>query len=89
MGALVFVCLSLSPSLLPRTGLTQGVVSGITGAFGYGVGVLAAAWVWRAFADREARPARRRSWLVLAGVAVVCLVAATRSAATGRVGSGT
>ena len=38
---------------------------------------MVAAYVWRAFADREARPARRRSWLVLAGVAVVAFVAAT------------
>ena len=37
---------------LPRTGLTQGLISGITAAFGYAVGVVAA-YVWRAFADRE------------------------------------
>ena len=67
--ALVFVCLSLSPSLLPRTGITQGLVCGITGAIGYGLGVLAA-WAWRAFADRDARPARRRSWQIFAVVAV-------------------
>lgn len=41
-GALVFVCLSLSPSLLPRTGVIQGLVCGITAAIGYGVGVVAA-----------------------------------------------
>jgi uncharacterized membrane protein len=75
-GALVFLCVSLTPSLLPRTGLTQGLISGITAAFGYAVGVLAAA-AWRAVADRDARPARRRSWLVLAGVALVSFVAAT------------
>src|SRR3954469_19680877 len=46
VGALVFVCLSLSPSLLPRTGVIQGLVCGITGAIGYGVGVLVA-WMWR------------------------------------------
>jgi uncharacterized membrane protein len=75
VGALVFVCLSLSPSLLPRTGLIQGLVCGITGAIGYGIGVLAA-WMWRAFADREARPARRRSWQIFAVAAAACLVAA-------------
>jgi uncharacterized membrane protein len=69
-GALVFLCLSLTPSLLPRTGATQGLISGITAAFGYGVGVTLA-YVWRAFADRPARRPRRRSWLVLAAVAVV------------------
>src|SRR5919107_5408106 len=75
VGARVFVCLSLSPSLLPRTGLIQGLVCGVTGAIGYGVGVLAA-WMWRAFADREARPARRRSWQIFAVAAAACLVAA-------------
>ncbi|MBM7809012.1 putative membrane protein [Geodermatophilus bullaregiensis] len=75
-GALVLLCVSLTPSLLPRTGLTQGLISGITAAFGYGVGVLAAG-AWRAVVDRDARPARRRSWLVLGGVALVSFVAAT------------
>jgi uncharacterized membrane protein len=75
-GALVFLCMSLTPSLLPRIGTTQGLISGITAAFGYGVGVLLAA-VWRAFVDREARPAHRRSWLILAAVSVVLYVAAT------------
>jgi uncharacterized membrane protein len=76
IGAVVFLCWSLYPSLLPRTGLTQGLISGITAAFGYAVGVLLAN-VWDAFAGRDARPARRRSWLVFAGVAVVAYVAAT------------
>ncbi|MFD7710661.1 alpha/beta hydrolase [Streptomyces sp. NPDC059786] len=69
-GALVLACLSFTPSLLPRGGLLQGLVCGITAAIGYGLGVLAA-WVGRAFADREPRPAERRSWLgflVAAGV---------------------
>ncbi|WP_320773116.1 MFS transporter [Streptomyces sp. CRN 30] len=60
-GALVLACLSFTPSLLPRGGLLQGLVCGITAAIGYGIGVLAA-YVWRAFADRETRPPRRRSW---------------------------
>jgi uncharacterized membrane protein len=76
VGAVVFLCLSLFPSLLPRTGVTQGLISGITAAFGYGVGVVAAN-VWDAFAGREARPARPRSWLIFLGVAVVAYVAAT------------
>ncbi|MGW5210327.1 alpha/beta hydrolase [Streptomyces sp. NPDC004051] len=60
-GAVVLGCLSFTPSLLPRGGLLQGMICGITAAIGYGLGVLAAC-VWRAFADREPRPARRRSW---------------------------
>src|SRR6478752_4742665 len=53
-GAVVFACLSLTPSLLPRGGFIQGLVSGITAAIGYGLGVLVA-WLWRAYADRDAR----------------------------------
>src|SRR5579862_1339384 len=62
-GGLIFGCLSFTPSLLPRGGLTQGIVFGITAAIGYGLGVIAA-WIWRAFADRDPRSPRRRSWLV-------------------------
>jgi uncharacterized membrane protein len=72
-GALVAGCLSFTPSLLPRGGIVQGLVWGITAAIGYGLGVLAA-WIWRAFADREPRLPRRRSWPVFfisAGVLVV------------------
>ena len=61
-GALIFGCLSFTPSLLPRGGVIQGVVFGITAAIGYGLGVLAAS-IWRAFADREPRRARRWAWL--------------------------
>jgi uncharacterized membrane protein len=64
-GALILSCLSFTPSLLPRTGVTQGLV--------WGIGVLVAS-IWRAFADREARPAKRRSWLVFAAVGGVLLV---------------
>jgi uncharacterized membrane protein len=74
-GALIFACLSFTPSLLPRGGLIQGVICGITAAIGYGLGVLAAA-IWRAFADRDPRPARRRSWLAfLISAAVLFAVA--------------
>ena len=62
-GGLIFGCLSFTPSLLPRGGLIQGIVFGITAAIGYGFGVIAA-WIWRAFADRDPRRPRRRSWLV-------------------------
>ncbi|MCX5208974.1 alpha/beta hydrolase [Kitasatospora sp. NBC_00240] len=69
-GALVASCLSFTPSLLPRGGIVQGLVWGIGAAIGYGLGVLLAS-VWRAFADREARPARpwaRRCLLIGAAV---------------------
>jgi uncharacterized membrane protein len=61
-GALIFACLSFTPSLLPRGGVIQGLICGITAAIGYGLGVLAA-WIWRAFADRDPRRPRRWAWL--------------------------
>ena len=61
-GAVIAGCLSFTPSLLPRGGVIQGVVFGITAAIGYGLGVLAAS-IWRAFADREPRRPRRWAWL--------------------------
>ncbi|MFF2750282.1 alpha/beta hydrolase [Kitasatospora sp. NPDC058048] len=69
-GALLLSCLSLTPSLLPRGGVLQGLIWGIAAAIGYGLGVLAAS-VWRAFADREPRqPGRgsRRAFLISAAV---------------------
>ena len=58
-SALIAGCLSFTPSLLPRGGIVQGLIWGITAAIGYGLGVLAA-WIWRAFADRD--PRRPRGW---------------------------
>lgn len=72
-GALVFAGLSFTPSLLPRSGLIQGAVTGISAAIGYGVGVTVA-WVWRAFADRDERPARPSAWRAFAVVAVIALL---------------
>lgn len=45
-GALLFYCASLTPSLLPRVWYMQAVMSGITMALGYGVGVLVG-WLLR------------------------------------------
>jgi uncharacterized membrane protein len=71
-GALAFTLMSLTPSLLPRTAVTQGVVTGISAAIGYGLGVLAAS-IGRAFADRAPRLPTPRSWQVLAVTAAVTL----------------
>ena len=72
-GALIAGCLSFTPSLLPRGGIVQGLIWGITAAIGYGLGVLAA-WIWRAFADREPRRPRRRSWTLFFISAAVLIV---------------
>ena len=64
-GAVILAALSFTPTLLPRSGVIQGLVCGVTAAIGYGLGVLVA-WVWRAFADREARTAKPSAWRGLA-----------------------
>jgi uncharacterized membrane protein len=75
VGAVLFTCLTFTPSLLPRGPIVQGLVCGITAAIGYGVGVLAA-YMWRAFADRDERPARPVAWRIFTIVAVLALVVA-------------
>ena len=72
-GALIAGCLSFTPSLLPRSGIVQGLIWGITAAIGYGLGVLSAS-IWRAFADRSPRRPRRRSWTILFITAAVLVV---------------
>jgi uncharacterized membrane protein len=72
-GALILACLSYTPSLLPRSGLIQGAVTGISAAIGYGLGVVAA-WIWRAFANRDQRRSRPLPKFVFAGFALVALV---------------
>ncbi|MFF1529524.1 alpha/beta hydrolase [Cellulomonas sp. NPDC058312] len=79
----LFAALAMTPSLLPRDWLFQGLVSGISGALGYAVGVLLA-WVlrhvpaWRRFVAGATHrvPPRLRRWVrpllgTLLGAAVV------------------
>lgn len=72
--ALIFVCASFTPSLLPRPAVMQGVLAGIVGAIGYGLG-LALAWGVRELAERPTRSPRPVWWLVFAVVALAALVA--------------
>ena len=69
-GALFF-CLSLTPSLLPRDWLFQGLIGGINAAFGYGLGVVIGRAVYRVVL-RGARwwppPARVLFWMKAAVV---------------------
>ena len=71
--ALLFACLSFTPSLLPRASLFQGVVTGVSAAIGYGVGVFCAR-IWREFADRDPRSPRSGAWRSFTAVAAVSLV---------------
>ena len=74
-GAIIFAALSFTPSLLPRGGVIQGVVCGITAAIGYGLAVWAAS-IWRAFADRDPRQPRRWAWRTFFISAVVLFAVA-------------
>lgn len=70
-GGLVMIWLSLTPSLLPRGPLFQGIVSGACGAIGYGLGVFAV-WLVRFMRSKETSPAAPRwAWLALLVVGVI------------------
>jgi uncharacterized membrane protein len=72
--AMVFLWLSLTPSLLPRGPLFQGLVSGAAGAIGYALGVFAV-WLVRFMRSRPTSPRPPRwAWPALVVVAAVGLV---------------
>ncbi|HEU4363229.1 MAG TPA: alpha/beta-hydrolase family protein [Mycobacterium sp.] len=74
-AGLVFLWLSMTPSLLPRGPLFQGLVSGGSGAAGYGLGVFTV-WLIRYMLSRDSSPpAPRRAWLVLVAAGFVGMVA--------------
>ncbi len=69
--SLVFLWLSLTPSLLPRGPLFQGLVSGSAGAIGYGLGVLAV-WLVQYMRSKDASPhAPSWAWLAVVVVGVI------------------
>ena len=68
---LVFIWLSMTPSLLPRGPLFQGLVSGVAGALGYGFGVFGV-WLVRYMRSKHSSPpAPRRAWLALLIVGII------------------
>ncbi|MBV8929337.1 MAG: hypothetical protein JO152_09455, partial [Mycobacteriaceae bacterium] len=72
---LVFVWFSMTPSLLPRGPLFQGIVSGAAGAIGYGLGVFAV-WLVRFMLSKPTSPpAPRRAWIALIAVGVIGQIA--------------
>ncbi|OCB48192.1 hypothetical protein A5677_03585 [Mycobacterium malmoense] len=71
---LVFIWFSMTPSLLPRGALFQGLVSGISGAIGYGLGVFAV-WLYRyLWAKEHSPPAPRWAWKVLIPIGALGMV---------------
>ena len=70
----VFLWLSLTPSLLPRGPLFQGLVSGGAGAIGYSLGVFAV-WLVRFMRSKDTSPpAPRRAWPVLVVIGAIGMV---------------
>jgi uncharacterized membrane protein len=68
---LVFIWLSMTPSLLPRGPLFQGLVSGAGGATGYGLGVFGV-WLVRYMRSKNTSPpAPRWAWITLVVVGVI------------------
>lgn len=70
----VFIWLSLTPSLLPRGPLFQSLVSGGSGAVGYGLGVFAV-WLVRYLRSKDSSPPPPRwAWAVLLPIASIGLI---------------
>jgi uncharacterized membrane protein len=69
-GAVLMFWAALTPSLLPRSPLFQGVVAGVAMLLGYGLGSLSG-WVVRSCGGHLSGVARRRAWLALAISAAV------------------
>jgi uncharacterized membrane protein len=71
---LIFLWFSMTPSLLPRSALFQGLVSGCSGAVGYGLGVFCV-WLVRYMRAKDSSPpAPRRAWLALITIGAVGMV---------------
>jgi uncharacterized membrane protein len=76
VGALAFGALSLTPSLLPRSGAVQGLVTGVAIVIGYGLGALVA-WLVRQFTGAKAPwTGTALAWKTLAAVGAVVTVVA-------------
>ena len=69
--AVVFLWFSLTPSLLPRGPLFQGLVSGAAGAIGYGLGVFIV-WLVRYMLSKDSSPhAPHWAWLAVVVVGII------------------
>ncbi|MFI1992315.1 alpha/beta hydrolase [Actinoplanes sp. NPDC020271] len=78
--AAVFYCLAFTPSLLPRTGILQGAVAGITAATGYALGTVIGALIrirFR-FSPRTVRIWWRVLAVLLLPMIATCLVLGVR-----------
>ena len=73
--AVIFAWISLTPTLLPRGPVFQGVVGGASAAVGYAIGVLVLVLLRKVFAPRPfGRRMSRRDWVILGAAIVVISV---------------
>ncbi|MFD8244642.1 alpha/beta hydrolase [Nocardia sp. NPDC059691] len=77
--ATVFFALSVTPSLLPRDWLFQGLISGINAAIGYGAGCLLE-WLFRLWVRPRLKIAPPPTWARYAVKSAVLLTAALSAA---------
>lgn len=71
---LLLAALSMTPSLLPRPALFQGIIAGLSFLIGYGIGVLAW-WTIRRFVSWEPTSSQRRvAWSAYVVITVLVVV---------------
>ncbi|MGI9643023.1 MAG: alpha/beta hydrolase [Acidimicrobiia bacterium] len=75
-GALVFFLASTTPSLVPRSWLFQGIVSGVSVAIGYGLGSAVSAGIRKVRNDEPSAHAKKNAWRVLLAASIVIGAAA-------------
>lgn len=73
-GALILCWLALTPSLLPRPALFQGLLCAVAAGIGYAIGALAG-WLLRSLGVHLTGRPRRVAWRTLAIIAVVGSIA--------------
>jgi uncharacterized membrane protein len=73
---LVFLCLSLTPSLVPRSWLLQGLVTGVSTAIGYGLGVMGSALLRQVLPREPTVSTKRAAWRTFVGAGAVAAIVA-------------
>jgi uncharacterized membrane protein len=77
---LAFLCVSLTPSLVPRSWLVQGLVTGMSTTIGYGLGVLASHLLRLMLPREPSARTKRIAWRLSTGLGAPVAVAAVLAA---------